>query len=138
MRAFAIKDEELTSILAYLLYYEQAKSFYIELPDDADPWETPLLLSSFLKRGEHTVNAYWSRMWVQQRIIPSDRQNLGQILKANGLDEYDEFHLLMLSNGRCAQDNCYLEEITPDEIPDELRKRWAKKIENVIISIVST
>ena len=43
MRVFAIKDEELTGILAYLLYYEQAKSFYIELPDDADPWETPLL-----------------------------------------------------------------------------------------------
>ena len=132
MRIFAIKDEELTGILAYLLYYEQAKSFYIELPDHADPWETPLLLSSFLKRGEHTVNAYWSRMWVQQRIIPSDRQNLGQILKANGLDEYDEFKLLMLSNGRCAQDNCYLEEITLDKIPDELTKRWAKKIEDVI------
>ena len=64
MRVFAIKDEKLTVILAYLLYYEQAKSFYIELPDDTDPWKTPLLLSSFLKRGEHTVNAYWSRMWV--------------------------------------------------------------------------
>ena len=71
-------------------------------------------------------------MWVQQRIIPSDRQNLGQILKVNVLDEYDEFKLLMLSNGRCTQDNCYLVEITPDEIPDELRKRWAKKIEDVI------
>lgn len=58
MRVFAIKDEELTGILTYLLYYEQTKSFYIELPDDADPWETPLLVSSFLKRGEHTVNAY--------------------------------------------------------------------------------
>ena len=69
---------------------------------------------------------------MQQRIIPSDRQNLGQILKANGLDEYDEFKLLMLSNGRCAQDNCYLAEITLDEIPDELTKRWAKKIEDVL------
>ncbi len=38
MRIFAIRDEELTGILAYLLYYEQAKSFYIELPDHADPW----------------------------------------------------------------------------------------------------
>ena len=47
MRIFAIRDEELhdQNILAYLLYYEQAKSFYIELPDDADLWATPLLLS---------------------------------------------------------------------------------------------
>ena len=95
MRIFAIRDEELShaNVLAHLLYYEQSKAFYIELPDDADPWETPLLLSTFLKRGEYTVNAYWSRMWVQQRIVPSDRQNLGQVLKANGLDEYDEFAL---------------------------------------------
>ena len=78
MRIFAIRDEELPKdeTLAYLLYYEQAKCFYIELPDDADPWTTPLLLSSFLKRGEYTINAHWSRMWVQQRIIPSNRQNL--------------------------------------------------------------
>ena len=48
MRIFAIRDEELhdQNILAYLLYYEQAKSFYIELPDDADLWATPLLLSA--------------------------------------------------------------------------------------------
>ena len=134
MRIFAIKDEELSAstILAYLLYYEKAKRFYIELPDDADPWETPLLLSSFLKRGEHTVNAYWSKMWVQQRIVPPDRQNLGQVLKANGLDEYDEFDLLLLANGRCAQDSCYLEEIGVDEIPDALQMRWEKKIEDVV------
>ena len=134
MRIFAIRDEELSNadVLAYLLYYEQPKAFYIELPDDADPWETPLLLSTFLKRGEYTVNAYWSRMWVQQRIVPSDRQNLGQVLKANGLDEYDEFALLMLADGRCAQDSCYLEEISMDDVPNSLLKRWEKKIEDVI------
>ena len=57
MKVFAIRDEFDTSNknLAYLFYYENEKKFYIELPDDADPWETPLLLSSFLKRGEKTV-----------------------------------------------------------------------------------
>ena len=40
MRIFAIKDETMPKeqILGYLIYYENAKSFYIELPDDADPW----------------------------------------------------------------------------------------------------
>ena len=134
MRIFAIRDEELhdQNILAYLLYYEQAKSFYIELPDDADLWATPLLLSSFLKRREYTVNAYWSRMWVQQRIVPADRQNLGQVLKANDLDEYDEFQLLLLANGRCAQDSYFIEEITIDNVPYSLQQRWEKKLEDVI------
>ena len=47
MRIFAIKDDTLSrkSVLGYLIYYENAKAFYIELPDDADPWATPLLLS---------------------------------------------------------------------------------------------
>ncbi len=134
MKIFAIRDDELSPqiALAYLLYYEQAKSFYIELPDDADPWQTPLLLSSFVKRGQHTVNAYWSKMWVQQRIVPTDRQNLGQVLKSNQIQEYDEFELLMLANGRCAQDSFYLEEITADEVPESLHKRWEKKIEDVV------
>lgn len=134
MRIFAIRDETCTpkKALGYLLYYENAKRFYVELPDDADIWETPLLLSSFLRRGEHTVNAYWSKMWVQQRIVPPDRQNLGQVLKANGLSEYDEFDLLMLAKGRCAQDDCYLTEISEAEIPDAIQKRWEKKIEDVI------
>lgn len=134
MRVFAIKDDERSAsdVLGYLLYYEKAKAFFIELPNDADPWDTPLLLSSFIKRGEHTVNAYWSRQWVRQRIVPPDRQNLGQVLKANDMTEYDEFSLLMLANGRCAQDSFYLTEIKEADIPGEIQERWSKKVEDVI------
>lgn len=106
--------------------------FYIELPTDADEWETPLLLSSFVKRGKRTVNAYWSKLWVQQRIVPTDRQNLGQILKENGLDEYDEFSLLMLAEGRCAQDSYYLAPISKDELPEDFSQRYKEKVEDVI------
>lgn len=44
MRIFAIRDESAQEQkdLAYLLYYEQEKQFYIELPENADAWETPL------------------------------------------------------------------------------------------------
>lgn len=134
MRIFAIKDESLPRdvILGYLIYYELSKSFYIELPEDADPWETPLLLSSFVRQGRHSVSSYWSRLWVQQRIIPQDRQNIGQVLKENGLKEYDEFQLLMLTGGRCAQDDCYLEEISASGLPSMLSERWQTKIEDVV------
>ena len=106
MKIFAIRDEssQEQKDLAYLLYYEQEKRFYIELPENADAWETPLLLDSFVKRGETTVNSYWSKIWVQQRIVPPDRQNIGEILRDNHLKEYDEYALLMLAMGRCAQD----------------------------------
>ena len=134
MRIFAIRDESLSpdTELGYLIYYERPKAFYIELPENADPWETPLLLSSFVKRGEHSVGSYWSRLWVQQRIVPQDRQNIGQVLKENGISVYDEFQLLMLTMGRCAQDDCYLEEISANQLPPLLTERWKTKLEDVV------
>lgn len=134
MKIFAIRDESTVNQidLAYLLYYELEKRFYIELPENADPWETPLLLSSFLKKGDTSVNSYWSKIWVQQRIVPTDRQNLGQVLKDNNLTEYDEFGLLMLSMGRCAQDDYYLVPLEEKQLPRQIQNRFAKLIEDVI------
>lgn len=134
MKIFAIRDEEddFQKNLAYLIYYATEKCFYIELPENADPWEIPLLLSSFSKKGERTMDPYWSKIWVQQRIVPADRQNLGQILKANGLREYDEFELLMLASGRCSQDSYYLVPVDEDILQQQFRDRYEKKVEEVI------
>ena len=134
MKIFAIRDESVENQvdLAYLLYYESEKRFYIELPENADPWETPLLLSTFLKKGETSINSYWSKMWVQQRIVPTDRQNLGQVLRDNNLKEYDEFDLLMLSMGRCAQDNYYLVPMEQAQLPIQILRRFEMCIEDVI------
>jgi len=134
MRIFAIRDESaaIQKNLAYLLYYELEKRFYIELPEDADSWELPLLLDSFVKKGETTVNSYWSEMWVRQRIIPPDRQNIGEILRDNNLDSYDEYNLLMLAMGRCAQDDYYLVPLCDQDLPAEISARFAKRIEDVL------
>ena len=104
MRVFVIKDDTDISEkdLGYLFYNETTKQFHIELPEGSDPWDTPLLLSSFVSRGQYTVDAHWSLVWVKQRIIPIDRQNMKQILRDNGLNEYDEFTFLYLAAGRCA------------------------------------
>ena len=134
MKIFAIRDASDASKkdLAYLLYYETDRRFYIELPENADPWETPLLLASFVQKGERTVNSYWSRLWVQQRIVPADRQNIAQILRDNGLKAYDEYALLMLSSGRCEQDDYYLAPMEADHLPESIVRRSRTKIEDVI------
>lgn len=134
MKIFAIRDatDNAGKNLAYLLYYETDKRFYIELPEDADPWETPLLLASFAQKGERTVNSYWSKLWVQQRIVPSDRQNIGQILRDNGLKTYDEYTLLMLSSGRCEQDDYYLAPLDESDLPAGIVRRFERKIEDVV------
>ena len=134
MKIFAIRDEsaKIQKDLAYLLYYEHEKRFYIELPQGVDVWELPLLLDSCARQNETSVNSYWSRVWVQQRIIPTDRQNIGEILRDNGLEEYDEYELLMLAMGRCAQDDYYLAPMDEKDLPEEIIRRFATKIEDVL------
>lgn len=134
MKIFAIRDEEDVTCkdLAYLVYYEKDRKFYIEIPDGIDEWEAPLLISSFVKRGIKRLDAYWSKMWVQQRIVPSDRQNLGDILRDNNMVSYDEYQLLLLSKGRCAQDELYIVPIKEEELPSEYLKRMGKKIDEII------
>lgn len=134
MKIFAIRDEsaETDKDLAYLLYYEHDKRFYIELLEDMEPWEVPLLLDSFVKQNETTINSYWSKIWVQQRIIPTDRQNIGRILHDNDIEEYDEYKLLMLAMGRCAQDDYYLVPVDKKDLPEEVMKRFATRIEDVL------
>lgn len=134
MKTFAIRDEEIHPVqnLAFLFYYERQKQFYIEIPENVDPWVLPLILSDFAKKGIYTIDASWSRTWVSQRIIPPDRQNLGQILRDHGLSEYDEYRLLMLYHGRCEQDSCYLSEMNENELPEEIRGRLSRKVESAL------
>lgn len=133
MKVFAVKDEIMPEemILGYLIYYENSKSFYLELADGIDPWDAPPVLSAFVERGECSIDRRWSLRWVQQRVVPRDRQNIGQILRENNLKEYDEFSLLTLSMGRCEQDDFYLEEVPADPLPDLLSRRWQTKIADV-------
>ena len=133
MKAFSIRDASLDKEknLAYLLYYEREKLFFIEIEKGIDEWEAPLILSSFVKRGKYSVGSHWSEVWVEQRIVPRDRQNLGMILKENHLSEYDPFRLLVIADGRCAQDDCFIVPLRESEYPDTLKKRLTETIDDL-------
>ena len=134
MRAYAIRDASIDKSrdLAWLLYYEREDTFHIEISEDVDEWDAPLILSSFVKRGVRALDPYWSRVWVEQRIIPRDRQNLGMILKENGLKEYDAHRLLILADGRCAQDECFIMPLRMGSFPQELSRRLAGTLSCIV------
>lgn len=73
-----------------------------------------------------------SRLWVELRIIPPDRQNLGMILRDNGLDEYDPFRLLILAGGRCAQDDCFIVKLKETQLPEPLRRHLQQTLVSII------
>ncbi len=115
MRTFAIIDGSRRRALpcGWLSYDEQTREFGIELSDRALE-HAPLMLELLAQKGERFVGHDLSLRWVQERIPPPGRQNIGQVLKANGLDEYDEFALLMSSMGACSQDDFLLREVSPE------------------------
>ena len=110
MKYFEIRSDLINNnrIYGVIIYDESTDEYIAELPDDLEYNDAPMLLDSVILKGRRTVGPYITGLWIKERVIPSYRQNIGMILKANKMDCYDEFKLLKLSDGRCAQDDFYL------------------------------
>lgn len=136
MKSFAIRDgyRNNEKNLAYLMYFESTKKFYGFLPKRVNYYETPLVFSSFAKRGKTVMDSYWSYQWVSHRIIPRERQNLAEILKRAGMHEYDEFKLLTRAGGRCAQDDYYIVKTSADEIIEDVFGDEDYRVKDVLVS----
>lgn len=112
MRKFAVRNKVYENkIVAYLLYDEKDRTYCIEVPEDVKSVEAPLIIADFIDKNQRRIGNEWSMKWVSQRVIPPERQNIGQILRENGMEYYDEFPLLLQNQGRSCQDECYIEEI---------------------------
>ena len=64
-------------------------------------------------KGIRRLDPEWSLRWVQSRIVPYSRQNISEILRANGMDSYEEQKLLLKNEGRNCQDEFYLAPLPP-------------------------
>ena len=112
MYKFAIKNKAYNDkTVGYLYYDENTQAYDIEIPEDVKSSEAPMILADFIQKGERKIGEKWSLRWVQERVIPSQRQNIGQILKINGMEFYNEFAFLVMNQGRSCQDECYIEQI---------------------------
>ena len=131
MKLFALKDasDPSASTLAVLACYGRAeREYYIDMPRGSDPWAVPLVLSSFAKRGRWVVGPTWAKRWVESRVVPASRQNIGEILRVNGLSAYDELALLEATEGRNSQDDCYLEPLRAVDVPAWFAEREARRV----------
>lgn len=130
MRIFAIHDDEIDeeNSIGILFYYDRTDEYVIELREDLDEWNAPLLFSGLVKKGIYTISKDISRLWVEERVIPSGRQNIGLILRNSKLSKYNEANLLSISKGKSSQDNCYIKEIKSEELPEWVRQRQTNNI----------
>lgn len=121
MKIYEIIDDEEKISVGCLLYFEKEKSLVIELKDNLDEWTAPLLFAGSVKKGKFTIGRELSRLWVEERIIPSGRQNIDSILANAKMNYYDEMLLLEKSGGKCSQDSMYIRKT--DSIPEYILKR---------------
>ncbi len=91
-----------------LMWDAADESWRIHIAEDAQPADVPFLLALALKRGEREIGMPWAARWVEERLVPAGRQNLGEILRAHGLREYDAVALLAEGRGACSHDDFVL------------------------------
>ena len=131
MKIFEILDKENEISIGVLLYYEKEGTFIIELQDYLDEWNAPLLFTSYVRQRIYTIPREISFLWVKERVIPSGRQNISDILAHHRLKSYDEMKLLEISEGRCSQDSLYIRKI--ERLPEYVQKRRSKNLIDCVI-----
>lgn len=116
MRSFEIvNEEEAGASPCGILKCDQSTTpptFSVELSEGVLPGDVPLAFEPSVEQGEKTVPREWVDAWIAERIAPRGRQNIGEILRSHGMEEYDACELLVSDAGRSSQDGFILREIT--------------------------
>lgn len=114
MRTFEIIDSERDDKrpCAVMTCDQATETFEAVVADWAGPNDVPLTFMPFVEKGQRQIPSKWVRAWIDERIAPPSRQNIGQILRAHSLDRYDACELLVSGEGRSSQDDFYLHETT--------------------------
>ena len=127
MRAFVIADasKRKAKPVAVLLWDADADggrgAFSLEVSSQCREADLPLSFSFCAQRDGGRATPRESEEWVRSRIVPEDRHNIVEVLRANGLAEYDAVSLLAACQGRSSDDDflCY-EVAVPEDIACQL------------------
>ena len=113
MREYTIKSTRKGKdyIWGTLYYSDKTSKFRIKFRCPSDEMrkdKPPAMIHRFMTNGRMELDSELSSLWVSDRIIPKDRQNIADILRENNLSTYREIDMLELCMGRCTFDDIYL------------------------------
>lgn len=145
MRAFVIADasKRRSKPVGMLFWHPDPRNdqgrFAIELSLAPDKEDLPLSLSFCADKKGRRATAKESEAWVLSRIVPDSRQNISEVLMANGLSRYDAVELLATSNGRSSDDDFLVYEVvmpsnSTSSTVDDLLLHVKKKNQNANVS----
>ena len=107
--SFALCDGDLDDKQVGTFSYDtESKQFAMTISSDVAKADLPLSLEGFTNRNKYVLSHEDVLRWIRGRICPPGRHNIRDIIKDNGLQEYDEFGLLMITNAKCDKDALFL------------------------------
>lgn len=123
MRTFKIVDSTKRKHIpaAWLTYDEGSKHFAATINKDYPTSRLPMALEPYARKGIYELSHKQVLPFVEERIVPYSRQNIGIILKEHSLGNYDELALLLSSGGRSSQDNFVVQEYFDAEYQYEIK-----------------
>ena len=111
------------------LAYDERSGWRLDINPDANIKDVPAFFIPFIEKGQFIVEDEWARRWVNERITPSGRQNLGEVLNAHELLEYDEVALLRSSRGRTSLDDYAVIELDSNESKENMSNQQRRERE---------
>ncbi|MBO5164052.1 MAG: hypothetical protein J6B75_06345 [Ruminococcus sp.] len=113
MREYTIKSTRKGKdyVWGTLYYSDKTGKFRMRFrcaPDEMKKDNPPAMIHRFMTNGRMELDHELASLWVSDRIIPKDRQNIADILRENNLTTYREIDMLELCMGRCTLDDIYL------------------------------
>ncbi len=129
MRVFKIKEKSVC--YGYLFVAQAMDKAYIELIKGN--FDYPLFFNEFARKDIYTINCDQTRMWILERVIPYERQNIAAILRENNLKAYNEYEMFILAKGKSSMDGTSLEEISMQDINDQIKERRQLLIQDFIL-----
>ena len=109
IRHFAIRDPALGGRQVAAMHYDDnTGQFRIDIDKAADVSKLPISLKVHAEQGRFELDEAFSMDWVRARVCPPSRHNISTILQEIGLEEYDEFGIIMYTQGRSLMDDLYI------------------------------
>lgn len=111
MRIFAIADasKRKADPIGVLVWQPSETNrqgcFLLQLTQACTERRLPLSVSFCMQREGRCATPRESEDWARSRIVPESRHNIGEVLRANGLNDYDEISLFAACNGRSSDDD---------------------------------
>ncbi len=97
--------------VGYLYYNEDDQTYELEALPDAIKMLAPIALCEMVRLGRMHVGHDIAYLWIRERVVPPNRQNIGDILKEAGFPYYDEILFIDKWHGLCGMDNFRIDRI---------------------------